>query len=128
MKALSVWQPYAHFIATGEKPVENRTWATKHRGWFAVHASKHRDSLETYTDDMVFGAVIALAYLDTCVPLADISAAGPHSWVLDHPHTFGPICWLLPEVIRLPEPIECRGYPSLFWLPKDIAAQLCALL
>jgi hypothetical protein len=38
MKALSIRQPWAWLIANGHKPVENRTWNTKHRGPFLIHA------------------------------------------------------------------------------------------
>lgn len=38
MKALTVRQPYAWAIATGEKTVENRSRPTKHRGELAIHA------------------------------------------------------------------------------------------
>lgn len=44
MKALSVWQPWATLIATGEKEYETRHWVP--RGWLqrgellAIHASK----------------------------------------------------------------------------------------
>lgn len=39
MKALSVRQPWAWLIVFGFKPIENRTWATKHRGETLIHAS-----------------------------------------------------------------------------------------
>jgi hypothetical protein len=40
MKALSIKQPWAWLIIHGGKDLENRTWHTKHRGRFLVHASK----------------------------------------------------------------------------------------
>lgn len=40
MKALSIRQPWAWLIIHGGKDVENRTWHTKLRGRFLVHASK----------------------------------------------------------------------------------------
>ena len=39
MKALSVKQPYAEFIATGEKSVELRTWQTGYRGPLLICSS-----------------------------------------------------------------------------------------
>lgn len=39
MKALSIRQPWAWLIVHGGKDVENRTWHTKLRGRFLVHAS-----------------------------------------------------------------------------------------
>lgn len=38
MKCLSVSQPYADLIVQGKKIIELRTWNTKYRGEFLVHA------------------------------------------------------------------------------------------
>jgi len=38
MKCLSVSQPYADLIVKGKKTIELRTWNTKFRGEFLVHA------------------------------------------------------------------------------------------
>ncbi|MGI0083073.1 MAG: ASCH domain-containing protein, partial [Nitrosopumilaceae archaeon] len=38
MKCLSVSQPYADLIVQGKKTIELRTWNTKFRGEFLVHA------------------------------------------------------------------------------------------
>lgn len=46
MKALSIRQPWAWLIVHGGKNVENRTWHTKHRGRFAIHASQGLTKLE----------------------------------------------------------------------------------
>lgn len=43
MKVLSIRQPWAWLIVTGKKKVENRTWPTKFRGRFLVHAGKSID-------------------------------------------------------------------------------------
>ncbi len=40
MKALTIWQPWASLIATGEKIYETRSWPTKYRGPIAIHAAK----------------------------------------------------------------------------------------
>lgn len=42
--ALSVKQPWAWLITHGYKDIENRTWATKYRGPFLIHASLKFDS------------------------------------------------------------------------------------
>jgi hypothetical protein len=39
MKALSIRQPWAWLIIHAGKDIENRTWHTKHRGRFLVHAA-----------------------------------------------------------------------------------------
>jgi len=40
VKALSLRQPWAWLCAAGLKDVENRTWPTKFRGRFLIHAGK----------------------------------------------------------------------------------------
>jgi len=40
MKALSIRQPWAWLIMHGGKDIENRTWHTKFRGRFLVHAAQ----------------------------------------------------------------------------------------
>lgn len=46
MKALAIKQPWAWLIIHGGKDIENRTWHTKHRGRFLVHASQGMTSNE----------------------------------------------------------------------------------
>lgn len=40
MKALSVKQPFANMICSGEKTVEQRTWQTSHRGDLIIVSSQ----------------------------------------------------------------------------------------
>ena len=40
MKALSLKQPWAELVVSGKKTIELRSWNTKFRGEFLVHASK----------------------------------------------------------------------------------------
>jgi hypothetical protein len=53
MKALSIRQPWAWLIVHGGKDVENRTWHTKLRGRFLVHASAGMTSNE-FTRALLF--------------------------------------------------------------------------
>jgi len=39
MKAITIWQPWAHLVARGEKKIETRSWHTKYRGPLAIHAA-----------------------------------------------------------------------------------------
>jgi hypothetical protein len=50
--ALSIRQPWAWLIVNGHKDIENRTWATKHRGAILVHAPQKmdQDALEAWRD------------------------------------------------------------------------------
>ena len=73
MKAITIHQPYAHLVATGDKRVENRSWLITYRGPIAIHAGKSLLWLDLNDDktkdveydidlsDMAFGAVVATA-------------------------------------------------------------------
>ncbi len=39
MKAITLWQPWATFIADGLKCFETRSWETRYRGRLAIHAA-----------------------------------------------------------------------------------------
>ena len=39
MKAITIWQTWAEFVAAGVKHNETRSWATKYRGPIAIHAA-----------------------------------------------------------------------------------------
>lgn len=43
MKCLSLKQPYAELLVSGRKTIELRSWNTKFRGEFLIHASKKID-------------------------------------------------------------------------------------
>ncbi len=121
MKALTICQPYAHLIAVGEKPVENRTWPTRYRGPLLIHAGKSREWL-TGNDPagMAFGAVVATARLADCLHIERIERgeySGRYPWLADHRHTSGPWCWLLDGVQPLAEPVPARGAQGLWNLP-----------
>ncbi|WP_430216344.1 2-oxoglutarate dehydrogenase E1 [Paenibacillus humicus] len=80
MKAITIIQPWATFLALEEKRFETRSWATRHRGPIAIHAGKKVDkricreepfrsilAKHGYTaDNLPTGAVIALANLQSC--------------------------------------------------------------
>jgi hypothetical protein len=68
MKCLSLRQPYAELLVTGKKTIEIRTWNTKFRGEFLIHASKKIDkkACEKYKMDpnsLITGAVLGKANL-----------------------------------------------------------------
>jgi len=109
MRALVVQQPFADMIANGEKLVENRFWATGHRGPLAIVAGKRSRYLEAYELALYrTGVVVAIVDVLDCVPLA-------HAPITKH--TEGPWCWLLANVRPLNNGPPVRGKPGLFWIP-----------
>lgn len=131
MKALTIHQPYAHLIAAGEKWVENRTWQTRYRGLLAIHAGTSRERLSSddtaRNPNMVFGAIVAVCRLAGCKSL-DVLKRERYDvtslYILDHPHTEGPYCWVLADAVRLSAPIPMAGKQGLWRLPGEIVWKL----
>ena len=95
MKALSLRQPWAWLVVAGYKDVENRTWATRFRGMFLIHASKTFDHVGykrvlhemnlALPDPGEFerGGIVGLAELVDCVTQHDSPWFwGPYGFVL----------------------------------------------
>jgi len=132
LKALTISQPYASLIASGEKWVENRVWGTHYRGPLAIHAGKGtqyltRRELATYPS----GCIIAVAELVGCVridrlrlmaevkPKVCMPGCKPGTekyWseILRHNYTEGPWCWVLSDIQQLRHPIKCNGMQGLW--------------
>lgn len=71
MKALSIKQPWAWLIIHGGKDIENRTWHTKLRGRFLVHASQGMTKDE-YADAYRFALSIGVR----CPRFEDLERGG----------------------------------------------------
>lgn len=92
MKALSVKQPWAELIARGEKTIETRGKATRHRGPLLIVSCRSPNVWAT-------GCAIAVVDLVDCRPMtrADEGAAlcgrwtGAKAWVLENPRRVEPV-------------------------------------
>lgn len=83
MKALAVNPPWATMIISGEKDIENRTWATNHRGPLAIYETKNGGGR---------GAVIGIVDLVDCVTSHSSKwFTGPFGWVVENPRAITPI-------------------------------------
>lgn len=120
MKALSIKQPWAWLIVNGYKPFENRSWQTKFRGEFGVHASLQLDnegykwveenSKKLGVDmsefplpyEFVRGAIIGKATITDCVTASD------------SPWFFGPVGFVLEKAESFEKPIPCKGKLGFF--------------
>jgi len=86
MKVLSIQQPFASLCAMGIKKIETRSWNTKFRGEFLIHAAAGKKyeylyrlrsfyqflpekMLKQNFDDLPFGAIIGKAELVEVAPL-----------------------------------------------------------
>lgn len=128
--AITVWPPWSHWLASGVKPLENRTWEPPGgwRGQLVIHAGKTLDlpafafgarlGHHVSEDDVARGEHLAVA------ELVDIHRDGPDCWASCA--TWGePGCfhWMLGNVRRLVS-IEGRGRQRLFVPPHDVIEQV----
>lgn len=78
MKVLTIKQPFATLIAEGYKEYEFRTWKTKYRGEFLIHAGLGVDkkAMEKYKHlnlEYPSGCIIAKVTLTDCIEINDES-------------------------------------------------------
>lgn len=127
MKALTIHPVWAWAIMAGHKRVENRTWATKHRGRLAIHAAansaaaRKSDAIARQTlaavgievpEEVTSGALLGTVELVDIVEAADDRVAGDHL-------ATGPLCWMLEDPRPLSEPVPMKGQQSIW--PVDSA-------
>jgi hypothetical protein len=115
MLSLSVQQPFATLIASGEKSIETRTWPTKHRGDLLICAAMklHKSYSHELTRIYPVGVAICIVELYDCRPMtrddepAARCAVYPRAW-----------SWLLRNV-RTVEPFRVQGRLGLFHVSDD---------
>lgn len=102
LRALSIRQPWCHHILHDGKDVENRSWPTKGRGWFLIHAGKAWDgSIPDSQKHFHRGGIVGAARIVDCVQSMD------SKWF------FGPNGFVLEDAFEIPF-IPCKGALSFF--------------
>ena len=131
MKTLSFQQPWATLVASGIKDVENRTWDTKYRGKFLVHASSKKVTKDfeyslpfewgnEIINQQIWGNIAPLHELPTSaiigyVELEDIVENSNSIWAApEQKH------WIVKNAFLFDEPImNVKGKLNLFDYPLD---------
>lgn len=136
LQAITLRQPWAALVACGAKRYETRSWATRHRGPLAIHASARwraadrallasepwRSALGPAPGagvDLPLGRVLAVVQLTACVPTASLAPGYPESVFGDFAP--GRWAWRLEGVRLLEPPLPARGRLGLWSL--DLAAE-----
>ena len=128
LKALSVAQPWAECIVSKGKNVENRSWNTSFRGYFAIHASASIDfgRFETCEEEygvsldpetVSLGAIVGFANLVEVVTERELSPKTKKWFMVEHG-------FVLENVIRLKKPVKVKGALS-FWEIPAAAKKAC---
>ena len=136
MQVLSVRQPLAWAIARGHAAVENRGWATSHRGVLAIHASMRVD-LESAASPLVRAAhwdpddpVAAIGGIVAVVRLSGVCAAAVSGQECDCGAWARPAAyhWQLADPQPLPRPVAEPGGPGLWELSPALADEVTRML
>lgn len=140
LTVLSVRQPWASLLLTGEDWCENRNWDTQHRGPLWIHASSGVDKeecreLEIDPSSLPVGAILG------CVELVDVIDTDSEQFptrefeVIDkyelHPYgtdfIVGPLGWIVTKPQPLATPIPVKGklrlwtyHPDPDWQPEFV--------
>jgi len=98
MKALSIKQPWASLIASGQKTIELRTWHVDYRGDLIICASSTPRRGTPYELGPL-GVALCVVTLDDIVPASDLDAVaacessikpGEYAWHLSNVRPFEP--------------------------------------
>lgn len=142
MKAITLWQPWAQFMALGFKTFETRGSRVHYRGDICIHAGLYQPPLSAplrkrmrelgMDPDGKYprGAVLAVVNLYDCEPT---------EIVRDEAETFGELllgnyqpkrfAYLTNNRRLLAEPVPCRGKQAVTWdLPLDVATSVTTQL
>jgi ASCH domain-containing protein len=121
VKIISVRQPWAGLIVHGIKDVENRTWPTRYRKPFLIHAALRTDAVTAdeierrfaarVPLDLPLGAIVGVATIVDCV------RKHPSKW-FQGPHGFA-----LTDARPLPF-LKYKGALSLRDAPEELLQQL----
>jgi hypothetical protein len=113
LPALSVRQPWAWLLASGQKDIENRTWRTRYRGPILIHAGLNRSGWkpELLADiaplvhlpiELDFGGIVGIADVVAC----EETSCSP--WYIT-----GSFAWVLSDAAVLPFR-SCKGALGIF--------------
>jgi hypothetical protein len=148
VKAFSLIEPWASFVAWGFKRVETRSWGTPFRGPLAIHASKSKEVVKDLmqvealfreagiempkwwprrADDYPLGKVVAICCLKDCrIMTPELIAEQTAQERAFGAWAQGRHAWFLDGVRRIANAIPCRGALGLWELPADVEAMAVA--
>lgn len=131
MRTLSLWQPWASFMALGYKLNETRSWSTSYRGPLVIHAAKNTKALEEadeILEDAGFdmsarttiggtkwplGEILAVVTLVDCVPTEKIRDNLTQCEKAMGNYSDGRFAWMMTDRQRIYPGIPFRGLQGL---------------
>lgn len=122
MKAISIRQPWASLIIAGIKDLENRTWATSHRGPILIHAAakmtahEYRDAFAFISQRLGETAARRIIPARFNLPMGGIIGSANITAVVTASKSkwfTGPVAWVMTDVQPVPF-LPCKGALGIF--------------
>ena len=115
MKAISVQNPWAHFITTGEKSIEVRSWNTEHRGDLLICSSS-----APKIPGMISGCAVCIVSLDDVTPFKRKHLEAACMDEMPEPKSYA---WHLSNV-RLIKPFPVKGKLNFYNVEDEQIVEL----
>lgn len=124
IKAITLWQPWASFMARGMKKNETRSWSTSYRGPLAIHSAKKLQkgfpgdigmfaiNKLGYPFRWPLGKVICVVELETIEKIIGPPADPIETMLGDY--TPGRYLWQTKMIQVFDEPIPAQGHQCLW--------------
>jgi hypothetical protein len=124
MRALSVRQPWAHLISTGEKSIEVRSWGTAYRGPLLIVASGTVERVEATARGLDPRALarccaVCVVNVDTVRPLRGADWPAANLGPAEDTDPDGGFAWVISNA-RPVENVPIRGKLSLYTVPDEL--------
>ena len=128
MLAITLYQPWATWVADGQKRYETRSWSTPYRGQIAIHAGKSREFTGKATA-YPLGAVVAVAMLEGVIPTETAVRYGRRREITEDElrrgdWTPGRYAWRLTNVTKLTSPVAAKGQRKLWTPDAELRARI----
>ncbi len=146
IRAITLYQPFATFLALGMKTWETRSWGTNYRGLLAVHAGKLSSiEYQALNDDLAkrawrvkvppawrepfpSGALLGVVQLVQVVSTDEFDLRSVSSFDREFgDFSKGRYMWRCREPVMLGMPILMRGHQRLWKLPDCTASYLSSM-
>ncbi len=113
MKAISIQQPFAHWILCGEKEYEYRTWSTDHRGDLLVCSSANPK-----IEDTIPGHALCVVNVTDVI---QVTKKNYRELQLDEPPLRGEklYAWKL-EDVRVIKPFPVKGKLNFYYIDDEL--------
>lgn len=117
MKCISLWQPWASLLVSGEKKIETRHWPIKYRGMLIIHAAKTKEECFGEQLNLPFGALVGIVKLIDCKRSEDLRDVISKQELHHGNYGDGRFGWVTTEQRAFARPIPYRGMQGLFEVP-----------